>query len=72
MESKCPVCRRPVKTTSQGKPEDAKYFPFCSQRCKLVDLGAWLDGRYRIEGGPELHEPEEYTHTIRNRSDTQQ
>lgn len=25
-----------------------KYFPFCSERCKLVDLGAWLDCGYRI------------------------
>ena len=25
-----------------------KFFPFCSERCKLIDLGAWLDGDYRI------------------------
>jgi hypothetical protein len=23
-------------------------FPFCSERCKLIDLGRWLDGKYRI------------------------
>jgi hypothetical protein len=23
-------------------------FPFCSERCKLIDLGRWLDGRYQI------------------------
>jgi endogenous inhibitor of DNA gyrase (YacG/DUF329 family) len=38
----CPICRRPVA-------RDAKSFPFCSERCKLVDLGRWLDGQYRIE-----------------------
>ena len=27
-----------------------KYFPFCSQRCKLIDLGKWLDGKYAIDG----------------------
>jgi len=40
---KCPICR---KETRQGDP----FFPFCSQRCKLVDLGAWATGRYRISG----------------------
>lgn len=24
-------------------------FPFCSDRCKLIDLGSWLDEEYRIE-----------------------
>ena len=27
-------------------------FPFCSERCRLVDLGRWLDGEYRIPGKP--------------------
>jgi endogenous inhibitor of DNA gyrase (YacG/DUF329 family) len=27
---------------------NARYFPFCSRRCRLVDLGAWLDADYRI------------------------
>jgi len=40
----CPTCGR-ARTTSVGSN---KYFPFCSQRCKLVDLGAWLDAEYRI------------------------
>ena len=40
--SRCPTCKRPV-------PEDARRFlPFCSQRCKLADLGNWLDGRYVV------------------------
>jgi len=30
----------------QGK--ETKLFPFCSQRCKLIDLGAWLDAKYKI------------------------
>jgi endogenous inhibitor of DNA gyrase (YacG/DUF329 family) len=28
------------------------WAPFCSERCKLLDLGAWLDGDYRIPGAP--------------------
>jgi endogenous inhibitor of DNA gyrase (YacG/DUF329 family) len=30
----------------------SKYVPFCSRRCKLIDLGRWLDGEYRFAGDP--------------------
>ena len=30
------------------RKEDARYRPFCSERCKMVDLGRWLDGTYKI------------------------
>jgi endogenous inhibitor of DNA gyrase (YacG/DUF329 family) len=41
----CPICKRPA----ERRPADAKaYFPFCSERCKLIDLGRWLGGRYQI------------------------
>ena len=61
MKHKCPVCRKTIKASSQGEAERAKFFPFCSQRCKLVDLGAWLDAEYKIvselQPGRELDEP---------------
>jgi endogenous inhibitor of DNA gyrase (YacG/DUF329 family) len=38
---RCPTCRRAA--TAQ-----AKVFPFCSERCRLVDLGKWLGEEYRI------------------------
>jgi uncharacterized protein len=38
----CPICKR--ETPNQGNP----FRPFCSERCKLVDLDNWLEGRYRI------------------------
>ncbi len=37
----CVICRAPVAP-------GAGSFPFCSQRCRLVDLGRWMDGRYRM------------------------
>jgi tRNA threonylcarbamoyladenosine biosynthesis protein TsaE len=37
----CPICRTPAS------PDDSTY-PFCSDRCRLVDLGHWLDERYRV------------------------
>jgi len=32
--------------------EGSPWRPFCSERCKLVDLAAWADERYRIPGEP--------------------
>ena len=42
---KCPTCGRPVEWS-----EASTYRPFCSDRCRLIDLGAWLDERHRIAG----------------------
>jgi uncharacterized protein len=41
---KCPTCRR--ETTWEDNP----YRPFCSDRCRIIDLGAWSQERYRIPG----------------------
>jgi hypothetical protein len=40
-KSGCPIC---------GKPADPKFKPFCSQRCRQVDLHRWLSGTYRVPG----------------------
>ena len=37
----CPTCRKPVAV-------GAEDFPFCSERCRLLDLGKWASGDYRI------------------------
>ena len=37
---KCPICKKPVKTTDEE-------FPFCSPRCRLIDLGKWASGGLR-------------------------
>lgn len=41
--SKCPVCDRPIIRSPENR-----WRPFCSERCQLIDLGAWFDGRHRI------------------------
>jgi uncharacterized protein len=51
---KCPNCQRTVTYTD---PVEVPWRPFCSQRCKLVDLSKWLNEEYRIS--EEL--PEERT-----------
>ena len=45
IEVKCPRC---AKQTIYSK--ENPYRPFCSERCKLIDLGNWADGKYSIEG----------------------
>lgn len=42
---KCPICGKPVEVDEPNRPAT---FPFCSDRCKLVDLGRWLSGKYQI------------------------
>lgn len=39
----CPTCGQPV----EWRPENA-FRPFCSQRCKLIDLGEWATEKYRV------------------------
>ncbi|MCC7040773.1 MAG: DNA gyrase inhibitor YacG [Burkholderiales bacterium] len=41
----CPRCGTPVPWV-----ESSRWRPFCSARCKLVDLGDWASERYRIPG----------------------
>ncbi len=38
----CPQCGKEIKETNQACK------PFCSDRCKLIDLGKWISGEYRI------------------------
>jgi uncharacterized protein len=52
----CPKCRRPAVYD-----ETNPYRPFCSERCKLIDLGTWAAEGYVIPGEPATppSEPEE-------------
>ncbi len=43
MASLCPICAKEARPRTSNKA-----FPFCTVRCKNVDLGKWLDGEYRI------------------------
>jgi len=56
--ARCPTCRKAVETEPGKRPKD---FPFCSERCRLLDLGKWLRGDFRIPvAAPNPHElPEE-------------
>lgn len=41
----CPICK---KKFEMQRLSDQPFFPFCSDRCKLIDLGRWIDGSYLI------------------------
>lgn len=41
----CPTCSQKVEWTASSK-----YRPFCSERCKQIDLGAWAEEKYVIPG----------------------
>ncbi len=47
---RCPVC---------GKAAAAAFRPFCSERCRQVDLGRWLSGDYAIPGDDPEQDGEE-------------
>jgi len=64
MKRRCPVCRKTVQDPSEGQSGDSAFFPFCSQRCKLIDLGAWLEGDYAIGVAPDSEESEEPSDTV--------
>ncbi|MDE2509394.1 MAG: DNA gyrase inhibitor YacG [Planctomycetota bacterium] len=53
---KCPTCgKRFEVATIAERPS----FPFCSDRCRLVDLGRWIDGENRIPGPAASDETED-------------
>ena len=43
--SLCPTCRKVLRYRETSEFE---HFPFCSERCRMVDLGRWFGGEYRI------------------------
>lgn len=52
----CPHCRK--ETAWEGNP----YRPFCSERCKTIDLAAWADEKYRVPDKPSTSEEEDDRH----------
>ncbi len=53
IRGKCPICG---KTFEIEKLDALPSFPFCTDRCRMVDLGRWIDGAYAIPG-PTQQEP---------------
>ena len=49
----CPICGAAVAWTAENR-----WRPFCSERCKLIDLGQWATEKYRVPVEPSLDELE--------------
>lgn len=47
MEAPCPYCQRPTSIAA-----DNPHRPFCSERCRLIDLGDWIAENHVIPGPP--------------------
>lgn len=47
----CPSCKKTVLLRAENS-----FFPFCSARCRTLDLGRWLGGEYRIAAAPDEDE----------------
>jgi uncharacterized protein len=42
MKMNCPICKKPVDSSTHSE------FPFCSERCRLLDLGNWSSEKYVV------------------------
>jgi Uncharacterized protein conserved in bacteria len=64
MQVKCPRCGKLVEW------EGNEWRPFCQERCKLIDLGAWAEGEYRVPAEPA--EEGDHNETSGRNGDTEQ
>ena len=52
-EVACPACGKLAPFAPSNR-----WRPFCSERCRMVDLGAWASESYRVPGKPDAEGPE--------------
>ena len=52
--ARCPICN-----TAARPRQDNPSFPFCSARCKTIDLGKWLNEEYRVPVEDDAQEAQE-------------
>jgi len=48
IKTHCPICDRVMCLKSGQGPKEWPEWPFCSPRCRLIDLGRWLGETYRL------------------------
>jgi endogenous inhibitor of DNA gyrase (YacG/DUF329 family) len=51
---RCPICGECIQGNDAARRPD---FPFCSARCRLIDLGRWLGEKYAIRPKDEAEDP---------------
>lgn len=45
-EMRCPICHKPADSSAKNPAR-----PFCSERCRMIDLGTWAGEEYRVAAG---------------------
>ena len=58
----CPICKKEVTPASD-------YYPFCSERCKLIDLGNWASERYVVSSPLQPEDLEEFPEPLQRPHD---
>jgi endogenous inhibitor of DNA gyrase (YacG/DUF329 family) len=56
---KCPICKKEAATTGE-------FYPFCSERCKIIDLGNWASEKYVISTPVQASDDEPEPNPERN------
>jgi uncharacterized protein len=64
MKVRCPGCKKFVEF------ENNPFRPFCSERCKLIDLGAWAMEKHAIPSDPVADDSESATDASKKDEDT--
>jgi endogenous inhibitor of DNA gyrase (YacG/DUF329 family) len=64
MRHRCPICKTPTDSAANAE------FPFCSERCRLRDLGNWATEKYAVSE-PIFDEDDEKLSELPNPDDTQ-
>jgi endogenous inhibitor of DNA gyrase (YacG/DUF329 family) len=63
MQRRCPICKRPTDSAADAE------FPFCSERCRLQDLGNWAAEKYVVSEAV-FDEDDEELNELPNSDDT--
>lgn len=66
MKYRCPICKKPTDSDMD------KDFPFCSERCRLTDLGNWATEKYKVTEPAADEDLEEKPQTPRRSDEAQQ
>ncbi|MGL9750695.1 MAG: DNA gyrase inhibitor YacG [Symbiopectobacterium sp.] len=57
----CPTCKKSVEWG-----DNSPYRPFCSKRCRLIDLGEWADEEKRIPSNEDISDSDEWSEEPRH------
>ncbi|HEX3447782.1 MAG TPA: DNA gyrase inhibitor YacG [Isosphaeraceae bacterium] len=56
IRGRCPICSKSYEIASV---DALPSFPFCTDRCRMIDLGRWIDGKYAIPGSAKDQKQQE-------------